>query len=187
MGENGDVLMIQDFRSNGAYLLQMGNFINDLGYKVHVLKKLGNNAMKIQKSSQILEEYLKKNAIKKIFVISHSKGEIIAKHFLNNSKYANRVPKVISIASPFKGTLFAYTTIFNLRKPAPSSKLIKNLERNKFVNKKFINLRPAVDNMVIPNKNLLLEDARNHKINVVGHNRIIFSEKTLKEIEKNPK
>lgn len=183
-GKNGDVILVQGFGGTWSYLVRIGNFVNKLGYKVHVLQKLGNNIAKIEKCSKILEEYLIENEIKNATIICHSKGGIIAKYFLTTSKYRDRVSKVTSISSPFKGTYLGYLNLFNVSEMAPSSKIIKNLEQQRLVNKKFINLYSKVDEIVIPNENLVLEGTRNVKIDVVGHIRILDSEKTLNVIEK---
>lgn len=184
LGNKGDVILVQGFGGTWSYLIRIGNFVNNLGYKIHVLEKLGNNTAKIEKCSKILENYILENEIKNAKVICHSKGGIITKYFLTTSKYKDRVSKVISISSPFGGTLLGHVNIFNLGEVALSSKLIKNLEQKKSVNNKFTNLYARTDEIVIPNKSLILQEAQNIKIDIAGHIRILDSPKTLKEIEK---
>ena len=182
-GKEGNVILVQGFGVTWSYLIKIGNFINGLGYRVHVLKKLGNNTAKIKKCSEILENYINENAIKDSLIISHSKGGVITKYFLINSKYSNRVSKVISISSPYKGTYSGYVNIFNLGEIVPSSKLIKNLDRKVRVNKMFTNLYPRLDEVVIPNSSLVLKGAKNVKIDVAGHLNIINSPETFEIIK----
>lgn len=182
-GIRGDLLIVQGFGGRWTYMSTIGNLANSLGYKVHVLEKLGYNLKKIENSSQILEKYIRKENLKNTTIISHSKGGIIAKYFLVNSKLSNRVKKVISISSPFEGTLFAYIYFLNLYELTPKSKLIRGLSQNSNVNNKFINIY-GIDNIVIPNKNLYLAGAENLNLRIPGHMLILQNKKTLTEIEK---
>ena len=182
-GKRGDVILIQGFGGTWSYLTKIGNLANKMGYKVHTLPKLKNNIAPVHKCSQILEEYLHENSITKAVVVAHSKGGVIAKYFLVNSKLANRITKVVSLSSPFKGTLLGYLDIFNSKELTPGSKLLQDLEKATTINKMFVNLYPRVDNLVIPNKNLVLKNAQNIKIDMVGHLRILISDKALKHVE----
>ena len=73
--------------------------------------------------------------------------------------------------------------IFNSKELTPGSKLLQDLEKATTINKMFVNLYPRVDNLVIPNKNLVLKNAQNIKIDMVGHLRILISDKALKHVE----
>jgi hypothetical protein len=66
----------------------------------------------------------------------------------------------------------------------PSSKEIKNILNSNINYPNIYNIYPTIDNHVLPNKNLILNGAKNIKVNVVGHTRILEAKKTLKTILK---
>jgi triacylglycerol lipase len=179
VGEKGDVILVHGFGDKWSYLTKIGNSVNSLGYKVHVLQELGRNTFKIAMCSRILENYIQEKSIKNAVVICHSKGGVITKYFLIHSKQAKNIKGVISIAVPFGGFLFAYVHIFNLYELTPTSSLIKELKKNNSINGIFVNIRTKVDDIILPNKNTLLPGAENITTNVVGHLRILRAQETL--------
>lgn len=181
-GNKQDVILIHGFRENWIFLEKIGNFLSNKGYKIHVPKQLKINTASVITNANILEEFISENNLKNITLISHSKGGLIAKYFLDHSKYSKKVDKVISIATPYGGTYFSFL-IGNIEL-SPISKTIKNINKNRSSCKKIVNIYPAFDNHVIPNKNLLLEGAINIKIGIVGHTRILVSDATINEISK---
>jgi esterase/lipase len=181
-GDKQDVILIHGFRENWIFLEKIGNFLSNKGYKVHVSKRLKINTASIVTNADILEEFISENNLKNITLISHSKGGLIAKYFLDHSKYSKKVDKAISIATPYGGTYFSFL-IGNIEL-SPISKTIKNINKNRSSCKKIVNIYPSFDNHVIPNRNLILEDAKNIKVDVVGHTKILTHEDTIKLVEK---
>lgn len=180
-GDKGNFVIIQGLYEHFNFLKIIGDFINSQGYKVHILKDLNNNTLRIKDSVKIVESYAKENNLDEFNIICHSKGGIVAKYFLINSRFNDRIGKVISISSPYQGTLLSRLFDADL---IPNSEVINLIKSDKRHNSKFYNLYPKIDNHVIPNKNLLLDGAINIKIDVVGHTRILTSSKTLEAISK---
>lgn len=181
-GKKGDIVLIQGLLSNPLDLEKLGNHLNSIGYRIHILQKLRNNTMKTKKAMGILENYISTNRLENIILVGHSKGGIIIKYFLNNSQHANKVKIAFCISTPFKGSFLAY---FIFREFSPTSQLIRNINLKKSVNKRVINLYSKFDELIIPNKNLLLDNAKNIRVDVIGHVRAVFSRKTYKEIVNN--
>ena len=181
-GDKQDVILIHGFRENWIFLEKIGNFLCNKGCKIHVPKRLKINTASIVTNANILEGFISENNLENITLISHSKGGLIAKYFLGHSKASSKVDKVISIATPYGGTYFSFL-IGNIEL-SPISKTIKYINKNRSSCKKIINIYPSFDNHVIPNRNLLLEGAKNIKIEVVGHTKILTHKNTIKLIEK---
>jgi len=55
---------------------------------------------------------------------------------------------------------------------------------NSYKTDKIYNIYPTFDNLVIPNSSLKLDNARNIKIDIVGHTRILESKELLNELDK---
>src|SRR3989344_2169776 len=183
-GKKGNVVLVHGFGGNWSYLKEIGNFVNKLGYRVHVLNELGVNLKPIFESYKILEKYIDNNNLKNLILIGHSKGGIISKYFIDNSPLTDRVKLIISIASPFGGTQLGRLKILNTHEFLPDSAIIQKLNAKTSKNKLFINLFSRKDDVVIPNQNLILKGAKNIKVEVDGHLGILESEKTLREIDK---
>jgi triacylglycerol esterase/lipase EstA (alpha/beta hydrolase family) len=166
-GNKGDIILIQGFNGRWVSLETIGSALHKLGYKVHIVKKLGNNLKSINKGSSDIAEYIKVNDLKNVILIGHSKGAINVISLLKNSEVSERIKKVITIAAPLKSTLLYR---FKL--------LSKELN-----SKKIVNLYPLIDNMIIPNKNLRWDKVVNRQISVFGHIRVLEAKQTVGEIK----
>ena len=127
-GEKGNVILIPGFQETYLSLYFVANYLNANGYKIHIIQNF-NSLAKIEQSFRKLEEFILKISHDDLILLSHSKGGLIAKHFLDNSSATTKVAVSISIATPYMGTYIAKQRI--------------------------INFYPSLDNHVIPNKNLL--------------------------------
>lgn len=165
-------------RSHGLKII--GNTLYKKGYRVLTIDELGNNTQSIIEASRILETYILKNNLEKVAIIAHSKGGLIAKYFLDTSKYANKISHVISISTPYKGSVLAY--LVGAKDITPNSALINTFKLNN--NSIITQLIPRIDNHVVPNRNLVLDGAHNIVIDVIGHTRILHSSKTVEVINK---
>lgn len=173
------VILLPGVHSQAHGLKKIGNAVNKKGYQVLTLEELGNNTMKVAQGAKILENFLRHNKLSNVTIIAHSKGGLIAKYFIDNSQLRSKVEKIISISTPYKGSIMAY--LIGDKDMFPDSEVIRNFKVNN--NSIFTQLYPLFDNHVIPNRSLILEGANNIKISEIGHTRILFSTITLKIID----
>jgi len=181
-GTKGDIILLQGFSETWLFLEKIGNTLSSAGYRIHVIGKLNHNRLSISKSSRIVEEYIQKHKLKNIIFISHSKGGIIAKYFIDHSIDNRLVKYSISIATPYKGSWLGYLKLLFLYELLPSSKILKGLKQEN--NYRFLNIYAKLDNHIIPSKNAILSGAKNVCINIVGHTRILEAMETIQEIQK---
>jgi esterase/lipase len=181
-GKKGNVLIVPGVGGSYVPFKKICEQLNLEGYRIHTLKGFGYNKGTIKSGSKVLETYLNKNNLKNIYLVSHSKGGIITRHFLTHSGQSFRVKRAVTIATPHHGSIL---TIFlkSIWEIFPSSKVIKDLATDKKGVNKILNIYPRFDNHVIPNQNLILDGATNIKVSTVGHNRILISEKTISLIK----
>ena len=178
-GNKGSILIIQGFWDTWSGLFTIGDFLNKIGFKIFVVKKLGFNIQPLAESVEIVRDYIVKSNLDKFIIVAHSKGGLISKMLLNDSSINDKVDKVITIATPHEGSVLGYSRILNTYEFLPNSKLIKELNKNRYLNKKIINIFPCVDNVVVPNKSLVLKGSTNMCLNIGGHNNILKSKLTL--------
>lgn len=182
-GTKGDIILLYGWGERWTFFKKIGNYLNSSGYTIHIIKKIGFNFHTLEQTSTILEHYIQKHCLQNVFIITHSKGGLTAKYFLDNSTYRSSVKKVISIACPFQGTLFGHLYIGNLHELIMNSNVMKNLVYNTQNNHKFLNLYPSFDQHVLPNKNLLLNGAENKNIDVIGHDTILIDQRIIQTIQ----
>lgn len=183
LGERGDVLLVQGWRESWHFFEIIGGRLNKLGYRIHLIRSLEHNRLRISACANQLEKYVLDHNLDQFIILGHSKGGLIAKYFLDNSPLAPRVGKIITIATPYCGSRLALITS-DLSEIVVGSKTLQELNEKCLNNDRILNLYPRLDNMVIPNPNLLLKGARNIMINSVGHSQVLNSQDTLAQIER---
>lgn len=155
---------------------KIGNRLSKHGYRVHVINSLRRNTLPIKTSAELVEDYIAKNDLHDLIIISHSKGGLIAR-FLINKTSRNTIKQVITIASPHHGTTFAKLRLLNLTELLPNSSMLRTLAGQDV--RKIINIYPSFDSTVLPNESLVLDGARNIRLKTSGHTKILESEESL--------
>ena len=177
-GSKGDVLMIVGLNENWNFLKTVSDHINAKGYRVHFPKFETRSPLRI--CTLDILKYIDDNNLKNIIIITHSKGGLIARSILKD--HDDNIQSIIEISSPNQGTIFGYLGFINLKELKPNCKTLKELEN--INTQKIINIFPQFDNHVIPNTSLYLEGAKNVKLDIVGHTRILESKELLTELDK---
>ncbi len=183
-GTKGTVVLIPGFGETWIFLRPVADFVNSLGYKVLVVEDLGNNLASLDESVKCIKVFTEEHKLSDIVFICHSKGGVISTMLLHDPKYSPKIKQIFNLATPYGGTVLAFLKLFNLNELSPESKLIRGLKAPKAENAKIINLYAQLDNHVIPNRHLTIEGAKNIKIDVVGHERIVGARKTLEVVKK---
>ncbi len=178
IGEKGDIIMIIGINGIWTSLKTIADYFNKHGYRIHF--PVFKTRDPINKIVDNISEYIDNRNLNNFSIISHSKGGLISRILLE--KYNDRIINVINISTPHKGSIFGYFQKISLNEIKPKSELLKQI--NKFKTDKIINIYPKFDNLVIPKSSLKLDNARNIKLDIVGHTRILESKELLKEIDK---
>jgi len=175
-----DILIIPGLHEQWIGLKKIGNIANTLGFKIHVVTELGNNTASVQSGVSIIKQYISHHDLHDLTLITHSKGGIIGSYLLGDKEIGLKIRKLVTIACPFHGSYLAraFKASYEL---LPKTRCIENATKG-IDTSKVLNLYPAFDNHVVPNKSLTLEGATNIKIDVIGHTRIEESAKTIEEI-----
>lgn len=177
-GNKGDVIVLVGLNETWNFLKTVSEYINKKGYKIHFPQFSTRSSL--HHCTQDVLNYIVKHNLSDVILVTHSKGGLIARSIIKdqpeNIKYA------IEISSPNKGTIFGYLNIISLSELKPNCKKLQVLED--IDTKKIINIYPKLDNHVIPNSSLYLEGAKNIKLDIVGHTRILESKELLNEIDK---
>jgi len=183
-----NIILIPGYGCTYDYLMPLGNFLKEKGYKIHTPEGIAPNFHKISDCIKIIKEYIEKNNLSNVILIGHSKGGIIARYLLNEKELKNTIKKAITISSPHKGSLLAIYSRFNAHEMIPWSKTTRNINKQKDNLDKVLNIYGIHDRIVIPSSNLHLPGAKNIKTNIKGHSKTVASPEVwqiiLKEISK---
>jgi hypothetical protein len=179
-GTKGNVILIPGWNETWFVLKTIGDELNNSGYKVHVISELKDNKLSVLETLKTVESYIEEIKTKEIILVCHSKGGIVARLLLSKPTTASKISKVFFVSATIQGTWLGYLPFINIKDQTPKS--VQELPLPNSQIHKIINLYPLLDNIVIPNKNLLLDGAENIQIPVIGHTRILNSSKTIQEI-----
>lgn len=172
LGKKGNVLLINGWNESWYFLRLIGDYLNNLGYKILVPEELGKNLFTIEEGTRLVKKFIGDT---KCTIVAHSKGGLLGLNLINES---SQFKKLISIATPYQGTLWGYLGYASLAEMKWGK-----YKLDKKSTKLAISIRPKFDNHVIPGKGSILVGAKNIQIDIVGHTRILDDNRTFKAIE----
>ena len=176
------VILLPGITRKWGFLKSLADKISQTGYPVYTLPDLGRNMISIPRSARIIEKLLTSQNIKNVILIGHSKGGLTAKYLLVKSRERKRIKAAITIAAPFLGSKMARLSLSRAhRELTPESKIVRELAKNKNVNRKIYSLMPVYDNL-IPRQDSYLPDGHNLIVPARGHHAILFQPPTARLI-----
>lgn len=180
-GTKGDIVLIPGFGCSWTFFEYLANALNKIGYRIYTNPEFEHTAMSMDLYCKLLDQFLRRNNLKKSIFLCHSRGGKVSKYY--SAMFPNDKPvKAIHIASRYKSSFWAKLQVFNLDEFDSNSQVLKIINADPD-NKYILNLYPSYDNIYfsVPNEKLL--NAINFRINVVGHTRILFNKETLLKIK----
>lgn len=178
-GNRGEIVLIPGINEKWTFLGPLGDYLNNKGWRVHY--PVSNTRSSIEEIGMEIEEYTQRMNLKKIITIGHSKGGLVARWLLA-SKIKSKISQTFVIAAPNRGTLLAYLPLEGIGQLKPNTKIIYQLNQGK--NRGVINIYPKWDNHILPNSSLLLAGAKNIRVDIGGHTRILDDPETWRLIER---
>ncbi len=179
------LILVPGVHSTWPFLKPIADKLSLLGHPVYILPRLGYNTFKISASAKIVRDLIEEKNLKNAVIIAHSKGGLIGKKVLISQNRDNRVKKLIAIATPFGGSeIVKYLPLKPLKDLHPKNKTILNLQKNTKVNSNIVSIYGLWDNHVWPTESCHLVGAKNIKVNVLGHHKILNSSQVLRAIKK---
>jgi pimeloyl-ACP methyl ester carboxylesterase len=171
-GTRTPVLLIPGVYEPWRFLLPIGRRLSALGHPVHMLPQLGYNLAPIPDTAATAQRYLDEHGLEHVAIVGHSKGGLVGKHMMTVDDAAQRIDRMVAIASPFSGSTRAkYVPVRPIRPFIPGNELLSALAANLEINSRITSIYPETD-QVIPNGSFL-EGAANVTLPLVGHFRIL--------------
>jgi len=176
------VVLLPGITRKWGFLKKLADKISEAGYPVYALPDLKRNMMSIPRSARIVEKLLASQNIKGAILIGHSKGGLVAKYLLAKSSERKNIRAATTIATPFLGSEIARLSLSKAyQELTPESKIVRELAKNRAINRKIYSLIPVYDNL-LPQQKSYLPGGHNLIINARGHHTIVFDPRTIKII-----
>ena len=176
------IVLIPGIYEKWHFLKAIADPLSLKGHPIYVLEHLGYNTKAIPHSAKLVRELIDSEKLENVVIIAHSKGGLIGKYLLVFNNDDEKVKKLIAIATPFGGS---HIVTLIPHKPAkelhPRSEIIRKLGERKDVNNKIVSIFGMFDNHVWPESSCVLGGAKNIKVGIYGHHKILFNKK-IKEI-----
>lgn len=174
------VILIPGITNKWGFLKKLGDKISLEGHPVYIVLKLGYNLVDIPTAAKTVQEIIDENNLKDVIIVAHSKGGLIGEYLLTCDK---RIKELVAIATPFYGSHLAkFFRLKPFKELSPGSKIITDLNLNEEVNKKIISIIPVFDNHVWHKSGSYLKGAKNIKVQVPGHHKILFSDELSRKV-----
>ena len=182
-GTQADVVLVPGLAENGYSFQNMRNILVKNNYSVHTIF-LGFQLGSLYKKSKILENYLQQKDLNNCYIIGHSMGGLISLN-MNNEIIAERVKRIITLGTPYKGSMFAYILPFipAVRSLIPGSSLLKIIQNDLYALNKTIRISSVFDGIVVPTAYSRLNE-QDIISPVVGHLNIFKNKGSIKAIVK---
>ncbi|GGF27442.1 hypothetical protein GCM10011399_20910 [Subtercola lobariae] len=173
------VLLLPGVFETWQALRHVGDEAVRLGHPVHIVPSLGRNVAPIDESAAVLARYLDDHDLSSVILVAHSKGGLVGKYLMTRFDDAGRVDGMIAINTPFSGSQWGdYLPIRSVRALAHDDLIVRYLGASAAVDDRIVSVYSTFDQNVRAGSRLA--GARNVRLNVAGHARILRSKKLLR-------
>ena len=165
------------------FLRELGRRLHEAGHPVHVVPEVRRNNAPIPAVAGIVYAEIERRDLRGVRLVTHSKGGLIGKYILANLDAADRIDRVVAIATPFQGSTRArYTLAPALREFNPSNATIRALIAQSHVNDRITSIFGAYDFHVPAGS--ALEGATNVEVPYIGHFGVLTDERVIAAVLK---
>jgi triacylglycerol lipase len=183
-GDLAPVLVIPGVYEPWQFMRPVAERLAAAGHPVHILEPLGYNRRSIPASAALAQHYLDSHDLRDVVIVGHSKGGLIAKHMMVVDDVDGRVDRLVAISTPFLGSSMSRFMIDPaLRAFMPGDKTVAMLLSNAEANSRIVSIFGEFD-PEIPGGSLLPGAARNLRMPITGHFRILADRRVLDEVER---
>lgn len=165
------VVLIPGIYEPAAFLDPLRAWLEERGHEVAIVEELGWNLRSIPESAALVADRLRELGLTDVLIVAHSKGGLIGKELLVTEP--SLVRGMIAVSTPFGGHPFsrvAPTTA--LRGFSTTDPVMMALAAERAVNASIVSISAAFD-PIVPSGTRLEGAARNVRLPVVGHFRIL--------------
>lgn len=182
-GDAAPVLLLPGVYETWQFLRPIAERLHSAGHPIHILSGLGYNRQPIADAAALAARYLAEHDLTGVVIVAHSKGGLIGKHLMAIDDTRHRVDRMVAIATPFGGSVYAkYIPVRTIRVFSPMDATIARLGANLTINARITSIYGEFDPHIPGGSHL--DGARNVQLPVLGHFRILREERVLAAAER---
>ncbi len=178
------VLLIHGYMMNRAYYLYLHVRLALDGFRVfsvNLYPPLRSIPELAERLADKMDYIADKTGEKEAFLIGHSMGGLVARSYAASPRGSGRVKRLITIASPHRGTRIAVLGLGkNAREMVPGSAFLQSLDEKPLP--RIYALWSTLDNMVVPPENAYTEGMPNMSVPFRGHIAMLFSNTVYRHV-----
>lgn len=183
--DRNPVILIHGIWDTKAIFSKMSARLTELGWCVYSLNltpndgSLGLDSLAKQLADYISETFDPEQAID---IVGYSMGGIVSRYYVQRLGGINRVQRFITISSPHKGTLTAYSLplpgYLDMR---PDSGLLRDLNQDVTMLKRinFTSMWTPFDIMILPSSSSQMPVGKEIKLNVMLHRQMVTEPQSI--------
>ena len=182
-GNERPVLVIPGIYENWHFMLPLITAVHQAGHPVHVVTVLQWNRKSVPEGARLVADHLASQDLRDVVLLAHSKGGLIGKFAMMGMNGDKRIDRMIAVCSPFSGSRYArFMLAPSLRAFSPLNAITVQMAREQNVNQHISSVFGTFDPHIPEGS--VLPGARNIKLDVAGHFRILGHEDTVRTILK---
>jgi len=183
--DRNPVILIHGIWDTKAIFSKMSARLTQLGWCVHSLNLTPNDgSLGLDSLAKQLADYISQNfdPEQTLDIVGYSMGGIVSRYYVQRLGGINRVQRFITISSPHKGTLTAYSLplpgYLDMR---PDSGLLRDLNQDVTVLKRinFTSMWTPFDIMILPSNSSQMPVGKEVKINVMLHRQMVTETQSI--------
>lgn len=165
------VLLIPGIYENWRFMKPLADVIDEAGYRLHVVTRLGRNQQSIEVSAAVVEQYIAEQSLDRYIIVAHSKGGLVGKYIMTGAQ-GDKCLGMIAINTPFGGSIYGRLFLFGpLKMFSPVSSTIRKLLGATTVNTRIVSIYGEFDPHIPGGSQL--NGAVNHKLSTKGHFKVL--------------
>lgn len=177
--DRNPVILIHGIWDTKIIFNKMSAHLTELGWCVHSLNLTPNDgSLGLDSLAKQLADYISQtfDPEQPLDIVGYSMGGIVSRYYVQRLGGINRVQRFITISSPHKGTLTAYSLplpgYLDMR---PDSSLLRDLYQDVTVLKRinFTSMWTPFDVMIVPSNSSQMPVGKEVKLNVLLHRQMV--------------
>ncbi|MCW4385758.1 alpha/beta hydrolase [Salinibacterium sp. SYSU T00001] len=177
-GERRPIVVIPGVYETWRFLLPLVARLHAAGHPVHVMPRLRHNRRPVAESAGFVADLLEERDLHDVVIVAHSKGGLIGKSVMADTRVAGRVSAMVAVSTPFSGSRYALLMLVpSLRAFSPYAPTTVRLAREMAVNTRIRSVFGAFDPHIPEGSHL--PGAENERVDIGGHFRILGHPRTI--------
>ena len=183
--DRNPVILIHGIWDTKIIFSKMSSRLTELGWCVHSLNLTPNDgSLGLASLAQQLADYISQtfHPQQSIDIVGYSMGGLVSRYYVQRLGGINRVQRFITISSPHKGTLTAYSLplpgYLDMR---PNSGLLRDLYQDVTMLKRinFTSMWTPFDIMIVPSNSSQMPVGKEVKLNVLLHRQMVTETQSI--------